>query len=169
MSPRRVDKDEYIHLNHRYSEHTFKASWLRPIYSSWSCVFKTSSRRFQEIFKTSSRRLAKTSCQDVFKTSSRHLAKTSSRHLQNVLQRCLQEVFKTYHQVKLFFLTSLWDVFTFQRCTAKDGYLQKDLPKSHFWEIYGQSAKFARVIKILVAAYRSVFRTWSKIYNGAFL
>ena len=49
----------------------------------------TSSRRFQ-IFST-------TSCKNVFKRS--------SRYLQDVLQRCLQNVFKTYHQVKLFLLT----------------------------------------------------------------
>ena len=85
-------------------------------------LLKTSSRRF-------SRRLGQdqyirlghaspTLLQDVFKASSRHLAKTSSRHLQNVfktssrrlqdvLQRYLPDVFKTYHQIKLFLLTSL--------------------------------------------------------------
>ena len=63
----------------------------------------------------SSRRL-----QDVFKMSSRCLAKTFSRHLQDVLQRCFQDVFKTYHQVKLFLLTSLQDVFNmFLRRTTK--------------------------------------------------
>ena len=70
-------------------------------------VLMTFSRRFQDVFKTSSRRL-----QDVFKTSSRRLANTSWRHLQDVL--------KTYHQVKLFLLTSLWEVFNmFVRRTAK--------------------------------------------------
>ena len=46
--------------------------------------------RLQDVFKTCSRRLPKTSSrrfEDTFKTSSRHLAKTSSR--------CLQTVFKT--------------------------------------------------------------------------
>ena len=63
--------------------------------------------RLQDVFKTFSRRL-----QDVFKTSSRRLANTSWRHLQDVL--------KTYHQVKLFLLTSLWEVFNmFVRRTAK--------------------------------------------------
>ena len=71
-------------------------------------VFKTSSRHFQDafktscksVFKTSSRRLAKTSSrrlplrdifetslrrfEDVLKTSSRHLAKMSSGHFQDV-------------------------------------------------------------------------------------
>ena len=95
-SSRRLDEDEYILINHTSSED----------------VFKTSSRRLGQdqyirLGYTSSRRL-----QDVFKTSSRRLAKTSSRHLQDVL--------KMYHQVKLFLLTSLWEVFNmFVRRTAK--------------------------------------------------
>ena len=47
-----------------------KTSWSRPIYSSWLYVFKTSSRRledvlqkgFQDIFKTSSRSIIKLNC-----------------------------------------------------------------------------------------------------------
>ena len=54
--------------------------------------------RLQDVFKTFSRRL-----QDVFKTS--------SRRLQDVLQRSLQDVFKTYHQVKLFLLTRFQNDF----------------------------------------------------------
>ena len=63
-----------------------KTSWSRPIYSSWLYVFKTSSRRFQDVFKTS--------CKNVFKTSSRRLQdvfKTSSRRL----EKRLQDIFKT--------------------------------------------------------------------------
>ena len=73
---------------------------------------KTSSRRLGQdqyirLVHTSSRRF-----QDVFKTSSRRLANTSWRHLQDVL--------KTYHQVKVFLLTSLWEAFNmFVRRTAK--------------------------------------------------
>ena len=75
-----------------------KTSWSRPIYSSWPYVFKTFSRRLQDVLP---RRL-----QDVFKTSSNVLPrrlqrvfKTSWRRLQNVFKtssRCLQDVFKTY-------------------------------------------------------------------------
>ena len=104
----------------------------------------------QDICKTSLRRL-----QDIFKTSLRHLQdvlKTSSRLLQYVLQRSLQDIFKTYHQVKLFLLTHFqndfetypkrfWDVL--QRRLSIE-----DLPRSHFWEIYGQCANFARVTKV---------------------
>ena len=57
-------------------------------------IFKASSRLFKDVFKTSSRRL-----QDVFKTL--------SKRLQDVLQRYLQDLFKAYHQVKLFLLTRL--------------------------------------------------------------
>ena len=84
-------------------------------------VLMTSSRRLQDIFKTS--------CQDVFKMSSKRLEdffknvfKTSSRHLQDVLQRYLQDVCKTYHQVKLFLLTSLWEAF--------NTFLRRSFPKT---------------------------------------
>ena len=63
--------------------------------------------------------------QDVFKTSSRRLQdvlKTFSRHLQVVLQRYLQEVFKMYHQVKLFVLTRLWEAFNM--------FLRRSFPKT---------------------------------------
>ena len=79
-----------------------KTSWWRTIYSSWSYVFK----RFQDNFKTSSRQL-----QDIFKTTSRHVQDILLGHHQDVLQICLQDVFKTHHQVKLFLLTPLKDVF----------------------------------------------------------
>ena len=82
-----------------------KTSWSRPIYSSWPFVFKTSSRRFEDVFKTSCKNVFKTSSrrlQDVLKTSSRHLQDVSPRHLQDVLKnffkissRRLQDVLKT--------------------------------------------------------------------------
>ena len=98
-------------------------SWRCLLPSSWEDVFKTSSRRLikTNIFalalglqKTPSRRL-----QDVLvktnifalATCLRDFFKTSSRHLEDVLQRYLQEVFKTYHQVKLVLLTRLGEVF----------------------------------------------------------
>ena len=61
-------------------------------------------RRLVDVFKTSSRRL-----QDIYATSSK-------RH-QEFLQRCLQDVFKTYYQVKLFLLTRFRNVLkTCWRC-----------------------------------------------------
>ena len=104
-------------------------------------VFKTFSRHLQDVFKTSSRHTAKTSSKrrqdvlkNVFKISSsclQDVLKTSSRHLNDFLQIYLQDVFKTYHQVKLFFLTRLWEAFdTFlRRFFSKDGYIQRDMPR----------------------------------------
>ena len=94
---------------------------------------ETSSRRFlQDVFKfallirlqkTSSRRLDEDQHIRLDHTSSRRLQnvfKTSSRHPQDVLQRCLQDVSKTYYQVKLFLLNCSVLVFkTFPRRTAK--------------------------------------------------
>ena len=123
---RRLNGDGHILINHTSSRRLGQDQYIRLVHTSsrrLQDVFKTSSRRLQDVFKTSSRRLAKTSSrhlqdvlprrlQDVFKTSSRRLANTSWRHLQDVL--------KTYHQVKLFLLTSLWEVFNmFVRRTAK--------------------------------------------------
>ena len=114
-------------------------------------------RRLQDVFKTSwSRRIYlscpyffKTSCKNVFKTSSRRFAKTSSKHLANMSWRHLQDVLKTYHQVKLFLLTSHWEVFnTFVRHTAKAVVYRRIHLGHTFWEIYGKCRKFARVIKI---------------------
>ena len=103
-SSRRLDEGEYILINHTSSEDVFKTSWSRPVYLPCPYVFKTSSRRFQDVFKTSTKRLAN--------RSSRRLANTFWRHLQDVL--------KAYHQSKLFLLTSLWVVFSmFVRRTAK--------------------------------------------------
>ena len=92
---RRLVQHEYIHLSHTSSEGVFKASWSRRIYSPWWYVFKTSSRR---LAKTSWRHL-----QDFFKTSSRRFRKMSPRRL--------QDVSKTYHQVKLLLLARLEDIF----------------------------------------------------------
>ena len=82
-SSRRLDQEEYVRLSLTSSEDFFKTSWSRPIYSFWPYVFKTSSRRLQDVFKTSSRRL-----QDVFKTS--------SRCLQDLFKTSCKNVFKTF-------------------------------------------------------------------------
>ena len=95
-SSRRLDEDKYILINHTSSEDVFK------MFSR--CLGQD---QYIRLVHTSSRLP-----QDVFKTSSRRLANTSWRHLEDVL--------KTYHQVKLFLLTSLWEVFNmFVRRTAK--------------------------------------------------
>ena len=86
-SSRRFHQDEYIRLVHTSSEDVLKTSWSRPIYSSWLYVFKTSSKRLQDVLKTFSKRL-----QDIFKTSSGHL-----QDVFKMFWRRLQDVFKTYH------------------------------------------------------------------------
>ena len=98
----------YVPANNRLHEDVFR---LR--------LQKTSSRRLDQDEYV---RLILTSSEDVFKTYSRRLGqdqyiclairlqdvfKTFSRRLQDVLQRYLHNVFKTYHQVKLFLLTRL--------------------------------------------------------------
>ena len=108
---------------------------------------KTFSRRLQDVFVCRRRLqdvLIKTNIfvlviclEDVFKTSSRRLARTSSwRHPQDVLGRYLQDVFKTYDHI------SIQHVFEMY---CKDDYLQKDLPGSYFWGIYSQGTKFSRM------------------------
>ena len=124
-------KTSWRRLWSSFSEDVFKTSWSRPTYSSWSYVFKTFSRRPQDIFKTSSRRF-----ENVFKTSSKHL----------------QHVFKTYYQVKLFLITQFQAVFETYSKRFWDVLLRRlsigGLPRSHFWKIYGQCTKFPRVTKI---------------------
>ena len=116
--------------NIRLVEDVLETPWKRFSSLPSEDVFKTSLRRFEDVFKTFCKNVFKTSCKNDFKKSSRCLQddlkmssrrfedvfKTSSRHLQDVLQRHLQDIFKAYHQVKLFLLTRLRGVFnTFLR------------------------------------------------------
>ena len=81
--------------------------------------------------------------QDVFKTSSRRLAKASSRQVQNIF-KMFEVIFKTFSQDVL--KTSCKDVFkTFSRRTIS----LNCFSRSHFWEIFGQCRKFAKVITFL--------------------
>ena len=110
---RRLHQDEHIRLSHTSSEDVFKMSWTNPTFVlviRFQDVFKTSSRRAKMSFRHPQKVLLRR-LQDIFKTSSRGLTKASLRHLQDVLQRCLQDFFNTYHQVKLFLLTCFQDVF----------------------------------------------------------
>ena len=148
-SSSRPNQDQQIRLGHTSSRRL-------------QDVFKTFSRRLQDVFKTFSRRL-----HNVLKTSSRHLQdvfkmfgkrlqdvfKTSSRHIQDVLKtssKYLQDVFKTYHQVKVFLATQFQDIFETYSKRFWDVLLRRlstgGLPRSHFWEIYGQCTKFQKVI-----------------------
>ena len=110
-----VLKTSWRQLSSLSSEHVFKTSSSRRIYSPYSYVFRshlqdvlktrlghTSSRRLQDVFKMSSRHLKDVlPSQNVFKTSSRStqdVLKTSSRRLQDVFKtssRHLQDIFRT--------------------------------------------------------------------------
>ena len=111
---RRLGQDKYTSLSHTSSEDVFKTSCLRRIYSVVPYFFKTSSRHFQVVFKTSSKSLAKMSSgllqdilktfwrslQGIFKIFLRTLTNGTSRPfekcLQGVLQRCPQDSFKIF-------------------------------------------------------------------------
>ena len=81
--------------------------WPRRIYWSWA-------RRLEDVFW---RHEAKANIFVLMKTFWRR-----SRHLQDVLQRYLQDVFKMYHEVKLFLLTRLWEAF--------NTFLRRSFPKT---------------------------------------
>ena len=108
-SSRCLDQDENIHLTHTCSEELFKTS-SRRLNEDQIIVLVI---RLQDVFKRFSRRL-KTSSRFLAKASSNRLQdafETSSRRLQGVLQRFLEDVFKTYHQGKLFLLTRFQNDF----------------------------------------------------------
>ena len=119
-------------------------SFSRTKYPSWTDVFKT------YVFKKYSRRF-----QNVFKSFSKRPAKISSRHLQDVSQKCLQKDFKTYQQVKLLLLTRLRDIFnTFLRYTIMTAKkcivcLQNLQGRKNFFKF-----QFFILLHLLVVAYR---------------
>ena len=80
-----------IRLQKTCSRRLGQDQYIRLVHTSW--------KRLEDVFKTSSRPLAKTTSrciQDVFKTSSRRLAKTSLKRLQDVLQIHLEDIFTTF-------------------------------------------------------------------------
>ena len=120
-----VLKMSFVFIFRRRLQDVFKTTWARRIYLPYSYVFRTRLDQDQHF------RL-----QNVFKTSSRHLAKAYSRRLQNI--------FKTYHEVKLFFLTRLQDVFemysrrfwdVLQRWLSMEGFAYVTLLRN-LWSVY---------------------------------
>ena len=84
---RRLDQDEYVRLRLTSSDDVFKTSSRRLGQDQYIRLGHTSSRRLQDVFKTSLRRLAKTSprhLQDLLKASSRRLVKIYLRRFQDV-------------------------------------------------------------------------------------
>ena len=92
-------KTSFVFVFRRHLQDVLKTSWSRQICSPKPYVFR---RRLQDVLvKTNIFVLAirlqdvlPRCLQNVFKTSSRRLAKTSSRCLQDVLQKHLQDIFK---------------------------------------------------------------------------
>ena len=83
QSSRHLDQDEYIRLSDTSSEDVF----IKTNTSVQAICFKTSSRRLQNVFKTSRKNVFKTysrRLQDVLKASSRRLAKMSARRFEDV-------------------------------------------------------------------------------------
>ena len=95
-SSRRLAQDEYICLSHMSSEDVLiKTNILILVI----CLLDVLPRHFQDVFKTSSIRLPKTSSrhfQYVLQKRLQDIFKTSSKRLQDILQRCLQDIFKTF-------------------------------------------------------------------------
>ena len=102
------------------------------------------------------------SCENVFKTS--------SRRLQDLLQRYIQDVFKTYNQVKLFLLTSLREVL--QKQLSSEGFGQVTLLRN-LWSVYKicKSDKNFSSFSFFTtpfSGYRGIFTTPFSGYRGAF-
>ena len=134
--------------NIRLDEDFFKMSWSRRIPSPCSYIFR---RHLQDVlikadilslvilFQISSRRF-----QDVFKTSTRCLAKMSSRRHKKMFSIHFWNVFKMPSICIIKLNCSCEHGFkTFSRLIqhvfglyCQDDYLWKDLPWPHFWEIY---------------------------------
>ena len=126
-------EDEYILINHTSSEDVFKTSWPRRIYLAYPYVFKS----LQDVFKTSSRRL-----QNVFKKSRKYVLKTSSRRFKDVSSSKTVFVPKSFRSIQHLCKTY-----------CKDHCLQKDSPRSHFWEIYGK----CKNLQVLVFQFTTPF------------
>ena len=93
----------------------------------------------------------------LMRTSGRRLLSSSS---EDVLQN-LQDVFKTYHQVKLFAqVTLLRNLCSVQKiCKCDENFSNFSITPQF---------QFFTLLHLLVAAYRGVFRTCLIIYKGAF-
>ena len=146
-------KTFYVFVFRKRLQDVFKTSWLWRIYSPYSYVFR---RRLQDVLITTNIFVLVIRLQDSFKTFWRRLQeifKASSVHLQYVFKtswRCLQDVLKTYYQVKLLLVTQFQDIFETYSKVFWDVLLRRlskrGLPRSQFWEIYGQCTQFSRVI-----------------------
>ena len=91
---RRLHQDEHIRLSHTSSADVFKMSWTIQ-YSSWLYVFKTSSKPLQGVSRCLLD-ILKRPCWDVFKTSSKRLQEVLQKRLQDIFKTSCKDVFKTF-------------------------------------------------------------------------
>ena len=103
----------YPYVFRRCLQDNFKMSWSRPINWSWLYVLN-SLRDVLKMLKNAEKCL-KTSCKNDFKTSWRRLQdvfKTSSRHFHDVLLKLLEEIFKiSWRRLAKTFSRHLQDIF----------------------------------------------------------
>ena len=156
-SLRCLDQDEYIRLTHTSSEDVFKTSWSRPIYSSWLSIFKSSSRHFQEVFKASSRLLAKTSSrhlQDVFKHFE-NAFKTSSKRFQGILTKT--NIFALLIRLQK----------TSSRRLDQDQYIRLDhISSRHLQDVFKRSSR--RLQDLLQKRLQDIFKTSLRRFQDVF-
>ena len=103
--------------------HLQKTSWSRPVYLFWSYIFKAFLRCLQDIVP-------------------RHLGQTCSRHL--------QDVSKSYHQVKLFLLTHLQDIF--------------ETYSTHFWDVLHRRICIGHTSEKFMVSVLN-FQEWKKVFH----
>ena len=94
-SSRCLDQDKYIHLSHRSSENVFVKTNISVLALCLQDVYKTSSRRPQDVLQKCLQDIFKTSCKNVFKTSLRHW-KSFWRSLQDISKMFCKDVFKKF-------------------------------------------------------------------------
>ena len=94
-SSRCLDQDKYIHLSHRSSENVFVKTNISVLAIRLQDVYKTSSRRPQDVLQKCLQDIFKTSCKNVFKTSLRHW-KSFWRRLQDISKMFCKDVFKKF-------------------------------------------------------------------------
>ena len=127
---RRLDQDEHIRLSHTLSEDIFKKSSRRLGQDQCIRLGHTSSRRLQDIFKTSCQ-TSSIRLQEVLQKCLQDIFKTSSRRFEDVLKTSCKDLFKTFLKRIIKLNCSCWHVFkmtlrhiqNFSEMHCKDGYL----------------------------------------------
>ena len=169
----------FVFVFRRRLQEVFKTAWSRRIYSSLSYIFGRHFAQYQyirlgyNVFKTSSRRLAKTSTkrlQDaLLKSNIFVLVVASSRRLQKVFKtssrrfaRHLQEVFKTSSPANIScFPQRLEDVFSVTVLHLP--WRLQDVFKTYLQDVFKTSSRHLRE-DVLQLRHKDVFNTlWRRL------